>query len=84
MALRTSRIRSVSKHCSSGFREGSSVSMTLRLSGSTGSSRDNSLFVRLLLIIVRAELIAILVTQVEKADLPSKVPICVKPFIHES
>jgi hypothetical protein len=75
MACRTSRILSFSRQRSSGFREGSTISMTLRLSGSTGSSSDDSLFVRLLLIVVRAELIAILVTQVEKADLPSKVPI---------
>ena len=69
MAWRTSRIRSVSRHRSSGFREGFNISTTLRLPGSIGSSKEDSLRVRLLLIVVRAELIAILVTQVEKADL---------------
>jgi hypothetical protein len=69
---------SVSRQRSSGFRAGSNISMTLRLPGPTGSSSESSLCFRLLLIIDRAELIAILVTQVEKADLPSKVPRCVK------
>jgi hypothetical protein len=69
MACLTSRIVSASRQRSSGFRDGSDISLALQLPGSEGSSSEYSFFVRLLLIIVRAELIAILVTQVEKADL---------------
>ena len=82
MACLTSRILSGSRKRSSGFRDGSDISLSLQLPGSEGSSSEYSFFVRLLLI--RAELIAILVTQVENSDLPSKVPICKKPLIHES
>ena len=84
IACRTRRSLSVSRQLSSGFREGSTISMPLRLSVSTGSSNDNSLRDRLLLIIAKTELTAILVTQAEKADLPSRVPIWVKALIHKS
>jgi hypothetical protein len=84
MVCLTSRILSGSRKRSSGFHDGSDISLTLQLPGSEGSSSEYSFVVRLLLIIVRAGLIAILVTQVENSDLPSKVPICKKPLIHES
>jgi hypothetical protein len=64
MVCLTSRILSGSRKRSSGFHDGSDISLTLQLPGSEGSSSKYSFFVRLLLIIVKAGLIAILVTQV--------------------
>jgi hypothetical protein len=75
MACRASRILSFSRQRFSGFRDGSDISLTLQPPGSTGSSSERSFIVRLLLIIVRAELLAILVPQAENFDRPSKVPV---------
>src|SRR5271170_985293 len=84
IACRTLDCLSERIRCSSGSSDGSAISKSLLRSESPWSSSEASRCHRLFLRIIRAELIAIRVTQVEKDDLPSNPFICTKAFIQQS
>ena len=68
------------------FRAGRRLN-NLELSGVSESSKlskEHSRVLRLFRIIIKAELMGIRVSHVEKADLPSKLWKCAKAFIRES
>src|SRR5271163_202964 len=71
---------SMRRKCSSGLFDGSVISSGLRRLASSQSSRDASRCHFLFLSIIKAELMAIRVNQVENADLPSKVLMWTKAF----
>src|SRR5271163_648398 len=80
IACPTRNCISMQRKFSSGLFDGSVISSGLRRLASSQSSRDASRCHLLFLSIIKAELMAIRVNQVENADLPSKVLMWTKAF----